>query len=560
MRRRLHAVSIVAILALGSLLAGLAPAVAIQGSAPQILRKPWSTEFIYTLEPQTNQAGISDLTLLNYEGLTRFDEEQNVVPGAAESWDFDEAGTTITFHLHDKLTYSDGSPLTAERFRYAIERRCDPHLEGWGADRLFDIVGCEELHAIALNEDGSPQDAAAYEAAKAQLGVRARDQRTLEIELLHPAPYFPALTQFVDAIPVKEELVEAGAGEEMWLDAANWVGNGPFQVTAIEPDAQPPHIMLKANERYWGGRPKLDGIEYLIMSYEEAFAAYQRGELDIIDPLEDRLPELEADPVLSRELVRTSQPFIDIYNFNLTRDPFTDKHVREAFSYAFDRESYCRQIIRGLCTPVLSWIPAWVPGAVDTDAYAFDPAKARDALAQSSYGGPEALPEIVWYYGENDDWELRRATWLADQFRQILGVELTLTPVSWDEIDAMQASAETWPQIANTYWWSGLPDPHGWLGFWTCGSEQFATNVGYCNAEYDALVARSDQEMDPATRISLAEEAQRLMLADAAAIFGFRWDRVFLVKPYVTGYSPTAPNQAFPGWWTPLTLDLERPT
>ena len=559
MRRLMIPSPVLLVLLVGVLIGMQPPAAAMQVAPPKILRKPWSTEFIYTLEPQTNQAGISDLTLLNYEGLTRFDEELNVVPGAAESWEFDEAGTTLTFRLHENLTYSDGSPLTAERFRYAIARRCDPHLEGWGAQLLFDIVGCEELNAIPLNEDGSPQDAAAYEAAKAHLGVRAPDHRTLEIELRHPAPYFPALAQFVYFIPVKEELVAAGAGEEMWLDPANWIGNGPFQVTAIEPDGRPPHITLMANERYWGGRPKLDGIQYLIMSYEEASAAYNRGELEIIDPLEDRLPEIEADPVLSRELVSLSQPFIDIYNFNLTREPFTDKHVREAFSYAFDRESYCRQIIRGECTPVLSWIPAWVPGAIDTDAYTFDPAKARDALAESSYGGPEALPEIVWYYGEDDEWELRRATWLADQFRQILGLELTLTPVSWDEIEAMQESAETWPQLANTYWWSGLPDPHGWMSFWTCGSEQFATKVGYCNPEYDALVGRSDQEMDPATRIRLAEESQRLMLSEAPAIFGFRWDRVFLVKPYVTGYSPTAPNQAFPGWWTPLTLDLEQP-
>lgn len=558
MHRRMRSVPALVLFLIGLLLGGLVPAAATADAVPKILRKPWSTEFIYTLEPQTNQAGISDLTLLNYEGLTRFDEELNVVPGAAESWEFDAAGTTLTFHLHDNLTYSDGSPLTAERFRYAIERRCDPHLKGWGAQRLFDIVGCEELNASPLNEDGSPQDAAAYEAAEANLGVRAPDDRTLEIELRQPAPYFPALTQFVDFIPVKQELVEAGGGEEMWLDPANWVGNGPFQVVEIAPDASPPRITLTANERYWGGRPKLDGIEYQIMSYEEAAAAYERGDLEIIDPLEERLPEIESDPVLSRELVRLPAPFIDIYNFNLRKEPFQDKQVREAFAYAFDRESYCRQVIRGACTPVLSWIPAWVPGAIGTDAYAFDPEKARAALAASTYGGAEELPEIVWYYGEDDDWELRRATWLADQFRLILGVELTLTPVPWDDLEAMQDSAATWPQIANTYWWSGLPDPHGWMSYWTCGSEQFADDVGYCNPQYDALVKRVDQELDPVERVRLAEEAQRLMIADAPAIFGFRWDRIFLIKPYVTGYSPTAPNQAFPGWWTPLTLDMER--
>jgi oligopeptide transport system substrate-binding protein len=536
-----------------------APAAATQNAPPKILRIPWSTEFINTLEPQTNEFGISDLTLLNYEGLTRFDEELNVVPGAAESWQFNAAGTVITFHLRENQTYSDGTPLTAERFRYAIARRCDPHLTWWGAQDIFDIVGCETLNTIALHEDGSPVDAAAYTAAKANLGVRALDDHTLEIALRHPAPYFPALTQWIGFIPVKQELIEAGGGPEMWLDPASWVGNGPFQISEIAPDANPPHITLTANTRYWGGRPKLDGVEYVITSYEDALAAYKRGELAIATPLEDWLPEIEADPVLSRELHRLPAPFIDIFNFNLRREPFQDKKVREAFAYAFHRDAYCRQVMRGACTPVLSWVPAWVPGAIETDAYAFDPEKAREALAASTYGGPENLPEIIWYYGADDAWELRRATWLADQFRQVLGLELTLTPLPWDDLEAMQDEAATWPQIANTYWWSGLPDPRGWMDFWTCGAEEFAENVGYCNPDYDALVARAGLERDPAERIRLVEEAQRLLLGDAPAIFGFRWDSIVLVKPYVTGYSPTAPNQAWPGWWTPLTVDLEQP-
>ena len=98
------------------------------------------------------------------------------------------------------------------------------------------------------------------------------------------------------------------------------------------------------------------------------------------------------------------------------------------------------------------------------------------------------------------------------------------------------------------------------MRFWTCGSPFFAEEVGYCNPEYDALVARADREMDPEERIRLAEESQRLLLADAPAIFGFTFDYIVLVKPYVTGYTPSAPNQYWPGWWTPLTVDLAQPT
>ncbi len=78
---------------------------------------------------------------LNYEGLTRQDNDLNTVPAAAESWEFNEDATQITFTLRDGLTYSDGSPLTAERFRYAVERNCDPNTAGEYQSILFEIVG-----------------------------------------------------------------------------------------------------------------------------------------------------------------------------------------------------------------------------------------------------------------------------------------------------------------------------------------------------------------------------------------------------------------------------------
>ena len=100
---------------------------------------------------------------LNYEGLTRQDNDLNTVPGAAESWEFNEDLTQITFHLRDGLTYSDGSPLTSERFRFAIERTCHPATNGQYPSILFDIVGCAELNGADV------ADSAAVDAAIAAL-------------------------------------------------------------------------------------------------------------------------------------------------------------------------------------------------------------------------------------------------------------------------------------------------------------------------------------------------------------------------------------------------------
>jgi oligopeptide transport system substrate-binding protein len=273
-------------------------------------------------------------------------------------------------------------------------------------------------------------------------------------------------------------------------------------------------------------------------------------------PWDETMPSIEADPILSREVLNIWAPYIEMINFNFSKEPFTDLKVREAFAYGFDRVAYCGELYFGACSPHLSWIPARVPGAIESDAYDYNPAKARDALAESSYGGPEGLPEIVYYHQNDDPSDFTEAEWLAAQYREVLGVEITLAPVTPDELDEMMSAPETWPQFRATGWYSDVPDPHDWIRMWSCGSPFFAENVGYCNPEYDDLVARVDSEMDPEERIRLAEESQRLLLADAPAIFGFEYNYIQLVKPYVIGYTPSAPNQFWPGWWTPLTVDV----
>src|ERR687889_2244428 len=109
-----------------------------------------------------------DILQLVYEGLTRLDTNQETVPGAAESWEYNDDATQITFHLRPDLTYSDGSPLTAENFRYAVERTCDPETAGEYQSILFEVVGCEEFAGLSIGEDGAVVEYTSeeYEAAR----------------------------------------------------------------------------------------------------------------------------------------------------------------------------------------------------------------------------------------------------------------------------------------------------------------------------------------------------------------------------------------------------------
>jgi oligopeptide transport system substrate-binding protein len=501
---------------------------------------------------------------LDYEGLTRFDEDLQTVPAAAESWEFNADGTVLTFHLRENLTYSDGSPLTAERFRFALERSCDPHTAAIYASILFDIVGCEDFFSSLTPPDSSEAAAtpgavaagsdAAYEAAKAALGVRTLDDRTLEVRLTHPAPYFPTVAATWVFYPVQEESLAAG---ENWAqDPAQRIGNGPFRMTDFAGEQQ---IGFAANEHYWGGRPKLDGLTYLYVDDPAvALEAYRVGDLDITQLGPSQIQEVEADPTLSQQLLKYPTAVTINIMFDLKQEPFQDQKVREAFAYAFDRETYCAELRSGDCLPTLSWIPPGVPGYIETDAFAFDPDKAREALAASSYGGPENLPEVTYFFLSDDPAEADRAQWLAEQYRDVLGVELSLEPIDSTTLSSMSKDAESFPQVSLQGWAQDYPDPQNWLSiYWTCNATLFAALAGYCNEDFDALTAQADQELDQEKRLALYEEAGQMLVDDAPGVFAFNLATVVLINPEVTGYQATPSDTFYPGQWASLlTLDL----
>jgi ABC-type transport system substrate-binding protein len=198
-----------------------------------------------------------------------------------------------------------------------------------------------------------------------------------------------------------------------------------------------------------------------------------------------------------------------------------------------------------------------MPGAIETDAYAFDPVKARQALAESSYGGPEQLPEITWHGFRDDPESHLESEWLAEQFRQVLGVELNVVYLSEDDHDTLYDSPATSPPFHMSGWFAG-PDPRGWFVIWRCDTP--FNDEGYCNPALDGLLDRADAEMNPEQRIALYEEAGRMLVADVPAIFLSAANSTMLVKPYVTGYTRTTGiNGDWPGWMNLLTVDVVQP-
>jgi oligopeptide transport system substrate-binding protein len=390
----------------------------------------------------------------------------------------------------------------------------------------------------------------------AALGARVVDGNKLQIDLTNPAPYFHTIAYTWVFYPVKQEIAEADP-DNWWKSAENHIGNGPFRITGIEEDQL---ITFEANENYWQGRPKMDAIEYVyVEDAAVALESYRNGELDMVQLEPPQIPEVQADPELAEAYV--NYPTASTYNlaFNLVQEPFNDRKVREAFSLAFDRETYCTEIRSGDCTPTLSWIPEGIPGAISTDKYAFNPEAAVQALAESSYGGPEGLPELTMNFNSDLSGNQERAEWVAGQYRDILGVEIQLEPTDGTTLIDLRKNPETFPQILLVgSWIHDYPDPQNWLSvYWKCDAT-FAQRFAYCNEEFDRLVEQGDTTTDQEERVGYYEQAGQILVDDAPGVFLYNQATTVVVKPYVTGYAPNASEVEWPGSFGSIfTVDID---
>ena len=526
---------------------------------PKVLRINLST-YPDLIDPQKSSFvnEIAHLKLF-YEGLTTFNEKLETVPGAAEKWEYNADATELTFTLRQGLKYSDGTLLNAMRYQYSILRNIDPETAGEYAQITDEIKGANAWRASAEDAD--------REALKAAVGIQALDTGgnpctgydqedclSLKLTLEKPAPYFHTVMGLWVTYPAKEENISEG-GENWWNSSKYQTGNGPYILKSLEPFVKG---YFTPNPNYWRGVGKVD-IEYqYIVDTAVAFEAYKNNEFDIIPSAAEDLGVIDADADLkAQHLVYPGSCTIAVM-FHNGKPPFDDQKVREAFAYALDREGWVRDVDQGLSSPTLTWIPKGYPGYKEGETrWGFDPAKAVQALKESSYGGPEALnalgPKLT--FGDSPRNRVR-FEWLAQQYRTVLGVDLQLDPVEATTLTALTKDINTTPIMFRLGWCADYPDPQNWLSvYWKTGA--FGERIGYSNAEFDALVNQADVELDPAKRAELYQQAQDVLLDSVPVAFTYNTINHYLMKPWVKGIKTTPQDAGWPGDIDPIGIDID---
>jgi len=467
-----------------------------------------------TLDPAMS-TGIPEMRVINslLSGLTRLDETGAAQPSLA-TWESNDTKEVWTFHLRE-AQWTNGDPVTAHDFVRSWRRAIDPATAADYAYQLYFVAGAEDIHSNQGKLDA--------------LGVRAVNDRTLEVTLAGPTPFFPALVSHHIYYPVHASAEEQ---PDWHTRPESYVGNGAFTLVEWRNNER---IVLDKNPAFWdAGNVRLDRIVFRMIEHQTTeLAAYEAGELDMTY----NVPRPEIPRLREREDLHFSPYFGNYYvGFNCARHPFDDPLVRKAFTLAVDREAIVNRITIGGEEPALAWVPPSMdkalsfPFRAEKEAY-YDDAdveEARRLLAEAGYPGGKGFPKVRYIYNTDEN-HATIAQALQQMWREALGVEITLENQEWKTYlnNRNQGNFD----ISRAGWIADYPDPINFLDvFLSTGGNN---NSQWRNAEYDNLLRQARLTLDESERFSLMHQAEAILMDQLPLCPIYYYTNPYLKRPWL---------------------------
>jgi oligopeptide transport system substrate-binding protein len=479
--------------------------------APHALRvNEWEPR---TLDPTMSGDPVTEQL---FSGLVELSQELDVAPDVARSWEVSEGGRNYVFHLRDDVRWTDGVPVTAGDFEYAWKRVLAPRPVAGSpaASLLYDVKGARAFHR--------------GEAEWEDVGVRTLDQLTLAVELEGPTGCFLHLLACNATYPIPRHVVEAW--EEAWTEIGNIVTNGPFR---LETWRRGETMILARNPNYHGRfRGNILQVE-LSTRHEDSTAKLERYEADSLDVVRLLLPVvIHARRQHPEEYMPAPALFTWYAGFNVSRPPFDDRRVRQAFVLATDRGRLINVVLGGYEAPATGgFIPPAMPGHSTGIGLPYDPERARDLLAEAGYPKGRSFPVVDCILPP--DWEVV-GDYLKQQWQENLGVEIKLETMESMTLFEKLLDQEP-PSIFADSWRADYPDPDSLLR-----ASPIRRHTRWRNEAYDRLVEEARRVMNQKKRMKLYGQADRILI-EAAALMPIGYGRAHIfVKPWVSRYPMSA--------------------
>ncbi len=483
-------------------------------------------ELIWNLgsEPKTIDPGLNaasdggDVVNNMFEGLMR-EVNGEMQPAMAESYEMSDDGLVYTFTLRDTL-WSNGEPVTAYDFEYAWARVLDPETASeysW----IFDEANVDSFQAL--------------------------DEKTFEVTLRAPTPYFLGLTAFYTFFPVYEGAVEQNPDGGWAIDPEISVVNGPFM---LESYVGGDRLVLVKNDNYWrADQVKLDTITTLmIVDQTTALTAYNAGEVHVLDDM----PTEEIPRLLAEDPTFMILPMDGVYyySFNTEKEPFDDVNVRKALTLAIDRTAIVEQVAKGGQLPALNMVSL---ASRDAEGNVFSEqvpnydiapdgsavGMAQEILAEAGYPNGEGLPAIEIMYNTSEGHKAI-AEAIQEMWKTNLGIDSTLTNQEWAVFQDTRKNGDF--QVARGGWIGDYSDPMTYLGMFRSGSPM--NYAQWSNEEYDALLDQS-ATAEGQERFELLYEANDILMNSYTNMPIYYYTDPIMVSADVANWEKNTRNT----WW-----------
>ncbi|WP_408607128.1 peptide ABC transporter substrate-binding protein [Halobacillus mangrovi] len=473
------------------------------------------------------------------EGLYRLDENSNLTEGMAKEGTVSDDGLTWTFKLRD-AQWSNGDPVTANDFVYSWRRAVDPDVGSeYGPYFLGGII--KNASAISNGEKDIEE-----------LGVKAVDDKTLEVQLEKPVPYFKSMTVFVTFMPLNQSYVEE-QGENFATEAEYTLSNGPFKMTSWNHGEG---WTVEKNEDYWDAEAvQLEKINAkVIKEVSTGVNLYESGELD-----QTELNAEFVDQYKTNEAFNIAEkPYLYFFKFNQeANEALANVDARKAISYAIDRQSLVDVILNDGSVPAEGYVPSnfvSMPNSEKDFREAQGPlvesneekAKEHWSKALEALGTDSVTIELM---GDDTGTSKNVMAYYKDQLESKLdGLTIEVVEVPFKERVRRDSASEFEMEAAT--WGPDYVDPNTYLNMYLTDGQN--NNMNYSNPEYDALIEKANGEyaQDPEKRYETFLEAEQLLLEEDAAVAPIYQDaKAQLFRPSIKGVFTTATGPEFEFKW-----------
>ena len=440
-----------------------------------------------------SDAGSAQVVSQVFESLTAVDASSRVEPALAESWETQNGGKRVVFHLRPDLTFSNGSALKAGDVVSSWMRVLSPSQPSQLGSLLDEVAGARAYR------EGTGQASA--------VGIHATGDSEVDVDMASPAVDFPAIASSPTLAVVPPGL----DSNPSLLLPGTFVGSGGYVVSAITKT----ETTLTANPHYWAGKPAITTVHLLSSpSADGALVDFQSGKIDYTPISGGDATWIAYDSTLGPSLRLEPSPSVEYYGFNTTKPPFNDVHVRRAFELGINWKLVVTLLAIPEEVPATGMVPAGVPGHSSTDyGPVFDLAKAKSELAAAGFANGAGFPKVILITTGQDFDRLERA--IIAQLHNNLGIDISYRTLDWTAYNKQLLTDA--PAFWQMGWVADFPGANDFLGL-LLGTGQPNNYGRWSDKDFDGALTTALSSSDPVAMQKAFDQAQSIVQDQAPVI------------------------------------------